>query len=69
MDQNLRNELDLIRDTILKTVPTEAIYLFGSYVYGSPNQDSDFDIYVVNPGYCSNSSFRCRHSYSEKSSL
>ena len=49
MDQKVQNEIDIIKDTILKTVPTEAIYLFGSYASGSPNQESDLDIYVVIP--------------------
>ena len=49
MDEKVQRELDLIKDSILKTVPAEAIYLFGSYAYGTPNEDSDFDIYVVVP--------------------
>jgi len=28
-------------------VPVESIYLFGSYAYGTPNKDSDLDLYVV----------------------
>jgi len=49
MDDNIRNELDLFKENILKIVPAEAIYLFGSYVYGTPNDDSDIDVYVVVP--------------------
>jgi len=49
MDQNIQNELELIKDSILKIVPAEAIYLFGSYAYGTPNPESDLDIYVVVP--------------------
>ena len=49
MDQKIQKELDLIKESVLKTVPAEAIYLFGSYPYGMPNEDSDFDIYVVVP--------------------
>ena len=49
MDANIKNGLDLFRDNILKTVPAEAIYLFGSYAYGTPNDESDLDIYVVVP--------------------
>ena len=49
MDQNIQKELDLIKESVLKTVPAEAIYLFGSYAYGTPNADSDLDIYVVVP--------------------
>ena len=50
MDANIQEKLNLIKDSVLKTVPeTEAIYLFGSYVYGMPHQDSDLDICVVIP--------------------
>ena len=49
MEQRIQNELDIIKDGILQNVPAEAIYLFGSYAYGKPNEDSDLDIYVVVP--------------------
>ena len=49
MDENLQQELELIKSSVLKTVPAEAIYLFGSYAYGTPNEESDLDIYVVVP--------------------
>jgi len=43
----IQNDLDLLTDIIVKTVPTEQIYLFGSYAYGTPCKDSDIDIYIV----------------------
>jgi len=49
MEQRIQRELDIIKDGILETVPAEAIYLFGSYAYGTPGEDSDLDIYVVVP--------------------
>ena len=49
MDTMLRNDLELFRENILKIVPAEAIYLYGSYAYGTPNDDSDLDVYVVVP--------------------
>ena len=49
MDQNIQKELDIIKEGVLKTVPAEAIYLFGSYADGTPHKDSDLDIYVVVP--------------------
>ena len=49
MEQHIQRELDIIKDGILKTVPAEAIYLFGSWAYGTPGEDSDLDIYVVVP--------------------
>ena len=51
MDQKIYEELDIIKECVLKTIPAEAIYLFGSHAYGTPNEDSDFDIYVVVPDY------------------
>ena len=49
MYQKIQKELDIIKESILKTVPAEAIYLFGSYANGTPHKDSDLDIYVVIP--------------------
>ena len=50
MDEAIQRELEIIKEGILQTVPsTEAIYLFGSYAYGTPHKDSDLDIYVVVP--------------------
>ena len=43
----LNNELLAIKDIILKTVDCEQVYLFGSYAYGTPHKDSDYDIYIV----------------------
>jgi predicted nucleotidyltransferase len=49
MDVAMQNQIDLIRDSVLRIVPAEAIYLFGSHAYGTPRDDSDIDIYVVVP--------------------
>ena len=49
MDMNLQKELELIKESVLQAVPAEAIYLFGSYAYGIPDDGSDLDIYVVVP--------------------
>jgi len=43
----IEKELNSIVGVIVDTVPTEQIYLFGSYAYGKPNVDSDIDLYVV----------------------
>jgi predicted nucleotidyltransferase len=42
-------KIDNIKESILKFVPAKYIYLFGSYVYGNPTEESDIDIYVVTP--------------------
>jgi predicted nucleotidyltransferase len=47
MDPKVQEQLDIIKDTIVATVPVEQIYLFGSYAYGTPREDSDLDIYVL----------------------
>jgi len=44
---DIKQNLDEISQIIVKTVPVESIYLFGSYAYGTPNKDSDLDLYVV----------------------
>ena len=49
MDDSLQQDLDIIKDSVLQAVPAETIYLFGSYAYGTPNDESDLDVYVVVP--------------------
>ena len=51
--KDLRSEMekrlaDVCR-AIRETVDVEQIWLFGSYAYGTPNEDSDLDILVVLP--------------------
>jgi predicted nucleotidyltransferase len=43
----LQSELDTLKEIIIRTVPVEQIWLFGSYAYGIPHKDSDLDLYVV----------------------
>jgi predicted nucleotidyltransferase len=47
MQKQAADEIKAITDVIKETVDCEKIYLFGSYAYGKPNEDSDFDFYVV----------------------
>jgi len=49
MNVQIQDELQVITESILQTIAAEAIYLFGSYTYGTPNEKSDLDIYVVVP--------------------
>ena len=51
MNPTIQNELEIIaiKDSILSTVGDECekIILFGSYAYGTPHKDSDYDFYKV----------------------
>lgn len=47
MNQQDSSELKIIIDTVCSVVDVEKIYLFGSFAYGIPKKDSDFDIYVL----------------------
>ena len=49
MTESVKNELSNICRIIDDTVDTEKIYLFGSYAYGTPNRDSDYDLCVIIP--------------------
>jgi predicted nucleotidyltransferase len=43
----INDEILSIKDTIVTSVDPEKVYLFGSYAYGSPHKDSDYDFYVL----------------------
>jgi predicted nucleotidyltransferase len=45
LDQEIKN----ITEAISLAVPAERIYLFGSYAYGKPSENSDYDLFVVIP--------------------
>ena len=45
----IESVIENIKDSILKFVPARCIYLFGSYAYGNPTEESDIDIYIVTP--------------------
>ena len=47
MNQRDSKDLKMITDTVRSVVNVEKIYLFGSFAYGEPKDDSDFDIYVL----------------------
>ena len=49
MTESVKNELSDICRIIDATVDTEKIYLFGSYAYGTPTDDSDYDLCVIIP--------------------
>jgi len=45
----INNDIIAIKDSILQTVgdDCEKIILFGSYAYGTPRENSDYDVFVV----------------------
>jgi len=45
----VNDQILTIKDSILSTVgeTCEKIFLFGSYAYGTPGKNSDYDFYVV----------------------
>jgi predicted nucleotidyltransferase len=43
----IKQELNALVQIIVETVPVEQVYLFGSYAYGTPYDDSGLDLYVV----------------------
>jgi len=47
MTAEVQKEVDKLKELIIKAIPVEQIYLFGSYAYGVPHKDSDLDFYVV----------------------
>lgn len=46
-ETELQEKLDLIVERLRAAFSPVAIYLFGSYVYGTPNRHSDLDFLVV----------------------
>lgn len=42
-----QKEIKKIVNRIAKEYKPEKIYLFGSYAWGKPNQDSDFDLFII----------------------
>lgn len=45
----VNDEILKIKDAIVNAVEVEKLYLFGSYAYGTPTEDSDYDFYMVIP--------------------
>ena len=41
------DEIMAIRDRFVEQLSPLQIYLFGSYAYGVPDEDSDYDFYIV----------------------
>lgn len=39
--------INLIKDKLVETYLPKKIYLFGSYAWGEPNEDSDLDLMII----------------------
>ncbi len=39
--------INLIKDKLIEAYLPKKIYLFGSYAWGEPNEDSDLDLIIV----------------------
>ena len=48
-DPQALQDIAEITELIKQAVPAERIYLFGSYAYSTPTEDSDYDFFVVIP--------------------
>lgn len=44
---DVQDNLKTIIDEVKKVVPLKEVFLFGSFAYGTPNEDSDFDLYFI----------------------
>ena len=47
MTAAIQAELNTLKEIIVRTVPVEQIWIFGSHVYGTPQKESDLDLYIV----------------------
>ena len=47
MPHNIKVELDNLLKEINEVAQINSIYLFGSYAYGTPNDESDLDICII----------------------
>lgn len=41
------DEILVLKDRFVEQLAPLKVYLFGSYAYGTPNNDSDYDFYIV----------------------
>jgi len=42
-----KKTIEAVKNCLVKTYNPIAIYLFGSYAWGTPNEDSDLDLLIV----------------------
>ena len=44
---NIKNEIDKLISNINAVASVDTIYIFGSFAYGQPTEDSDIDLCIV----------------------
>ena len=49
MTNKIQEELAVIIQAIVSNTKIETVFLFGSWAYGEPKENSDLDIYLVIP--------------------
>ena len=47
LDELVKGQLETAKEIILSLLPVERIYLFGSYAWGAPHEESDLDLFIV----------------------
>ncbi|NCN05850.1 MAG: nucleotidyltransferase domain-containing protein [Spirochaetales bacterium] len=62
---NRQEIINYIKDSLIKTYNPSAIYLFGSFAWGTPNEESDLDFAVIVPSSSLSMAERIRLSYKE----
>ncbi|HHU69574.1 MAG TPA: nucleotidyltransferase domain-containing protein [Thermoanaerobacterales bacterium] len=44
---DIKQEITNLTNKIIEVTPAKKIYLFGSFAYGEPDQDSDIDLCII----------------------
>ncbi len=47
MEIQISEQFELLKNTLKEKFGVKQIFIFGSYAYGEPNQDSDIDLCVI----------------------
>ena len=47
----LERSIDRFQELLIHGIRVEAIVLYGSYVTGTPNEDSDIDVAIISPDF------------------
>ena len=47
METQVSEQFELLKDTLKEKFGAKQVFIFGSYAYGEPDQDSDIDLCVI----------------------